>query len=281
MARRVSNRPDVYAYLDYRAYLQDEYTARKGENRGFSFRAFSRRAGLQSPNHLKRVIDGERSLNPPMALRYARALDLDPEQTAYFCDLVAFSQATTDAERNAAYEHIRSSRGYRKAQRIDVAHAAYTATWYLPAVRELVRVEGFDPDPGWIARHLTPPISANEAARAVDTLLDLGLLRRTGDGGLEQAEAVVTTGPETRGLHVRNYHRAMLERAAASMELVAAPQRDISSLTFSADEAVLHEVKQRIQTFRKDLMAFVEERGPGTRVVQLNLQLFPLSTAED
>src|SRR5688572_29452348 len=60
MARRRSDRPDLYGYLDHRVYLRDEYAARKAEKRGFSFRAFSRRAGLQSPNHLKRVIDGER-----------------------------------------------------------------------------------------------------------------------------------------------------------------------------------------------------------------------------
>ena len=279
MARRAAQ-PDVFGYLDYRAFLRDTYTARKAEGRGFSYRAFSRRAGLRSPNHLKRVIDGERSLSPEMATRYAGALGLQGEQATGFLDLVAFGEARSDAERNAAYERLQSRRRYRKAQRLDVAHAAYHGHWFVPAIRELVCADGFEPDPASIARRLLPPISVAEAARALDTLLELGLVERTDDGGLRQTDNVVTTGPETRGLHVRNYHRAMLERAAAAMELVPAPERDISSLTFTADDETLEEIKGRIQAFRRELIALVSERT-GERVVQLNLQLFPLSRSGD
>ena len=275
MARRAAQ-PDVFGYLDYRAFLRDTYTVRKAEGRGFSYRAFSKRAGLASPNHLKRVIDGERSLTPAMAVRYATALGLAGDQSSGFLDLVALGEAETDAERNAAYERLQSSRGYRKAQKLELAHAAYHATWYVPAVRELVGATGFRPDPAWIARHLLPAITVAEAAKALETLLELGLVERTPEGGLRQTDAVVTTGPETRGLHVRNYHRALLERAAAAMEIVPNTERDISSLTFTADDETLGEVKRRIQAFRRDLIAYVTER-PGARVVQLNLQLFPLS----
>lgn len=273
-------RPDVFAYLDYRAYLRDTYTARKAENRGFSFRAFSLRAGLASPNHLKRVIDGERGLNAAMAERYAAALQLPAEEREAFLELVAFGEASTDAERNAALERLQANRGYRKAQRLQLAHAAYHSTWYLPAIREMVAVQEFRPDPAWIARRLLPPIQPAEAEKAIAILLDLGLLTRTAEGGLAAVDTVLTTGPEVRGLHFRNYHRALLERAAAAMELVPAPQRDISALTFTADDAMLLDVKHRIQAFRRELIALLSS-SHGTRVVQLDIQLFPLSIAEE
>lgn len=60
---------EVYGYLDYRAFLADLYTAKKA--RGFSYRSFSRRAGLSSPNYLKLVIDGQRNLSAKMAERFA------------------------------------------------------------------------------------------------------------------------------------------------------------------------------------------------------------------
>ena len=273
-------RPDVFTYLDYRAYLRDTYTVRKAEHRGFSFRAFSLRAGLASPNHLKRVIDGERGLNRPMAERYAAALQLLADEREAFLELVAFGEASTDAERNAALERLQAQRGYRHAQRLQVAQAAYHSTWYLPAIRAMVAVEGFRPDPAWIARRLLPPIQTAEAERAIATLLELGLLTRTADGGLAAVDAVLTTGPETRGLHVRNYHRALLERAAAAIELVPAPQRDISALTFTADDPTLTDVKQRVQAFRRELIALLA-KSRGTRVFQLDIQLFPLSLAEE
>ena len=68
---------DVFEYLDYRAFLRDLYLERKERGRGFSYRAFSRRAGLKSPNYLKMVIDGIRNITPAMAERFARALGLD------------------------------------------------------------------------------------------------------------------------------------------------------------------------------------------------------------
>src|SRR5262245_54761071 len=106
--------PDVFEYLDYRAFLRDVYVHRKAESRGFSFRAFSRRAQLRSPNYLKLVMDGERNLSPQMAERFARALGLDDEASAYLVDLVAFNQATTVGERTASYARLTSSARYRQ-----------------------------------------------------------------------------------------------------------------------------------------------------------------------
>ena len=58
---------DVFDYLDYRAFLRDFYARAKATRRGFSFRAFSRKARLGSPNHLKRVMEGDRNLTPERA----------------------------------------------------------------------------------------------------------------------------------------------------------------------------------------------------------------------
>lgn len=271
---------DLFAFLDYRAWLREVYAAKKAEGRGFSFRAFSARAGLGAPNHLKRVMDGDRNLSPETALRYAKALSLGPDETAYFCDLVAFNQAGTDLERNAAYERLARTRGYRRAQRLEAAQAAYHGAWYVPVIREMVTLPAFEDDPAWIARRLLPTVPVAEVARALEVLFELELIRREPCGRIVQTEAVLTTGPETRGLHIRNYHRALLERAGESMELVPAPQRDISAVTFAADDETLDEVKRRIQAFRRELVAFVAERPAGTRVAQLSMQLFPLSTEE-
>jgi microcystin degradation protein MlrC len=50
---------DVFQYLDYRVFLADFYRAKKRS--GFSYRAFSRAAGLGAPNYLKLVMDGDRN----------------------------------------------------------------------------------------------------------------------------------------------------------------------------------------------------------------------------
>ncbi|MCB9677998.1 MAG: TIGR02147 family protein [Alphaproteobacteria bacterium] len=268
---------DVFRYLDVRRFLSDYYDARKSEGRGFSYRAFSRRVGLRSPNHLKRVIDGGRPLTAPMAVKYAEAIGLDGDAHAYFIDLAAFSRVHTTDERNAAYARLVRYRKTRDAHRLDLDSARYHGTWYLPAIRELVSVPDFQEDPGWVARSLVPQIGRAEAAQALSLLLELGLVERGEDGALRQTDAVITTGPETRGLHIANFHRTMMERAADSIDLVDRAERDISSLTFSCTEDALVEVKRRLVEFRRELIALLSECEAPDRVVQLNFQLFPLS----
>lgn len=101
---------DVYDYLDYRAFLRDYYTARKGQGRGFSYRQFSRMASLRSPNYLKLVIDGDRNLSAAMAERFAAACGLEGEALTYFVDLVALDQAKTPAERDTCRARLTRSR---------------------------------------------------------------------------------------------------------------------------------------------------------------------------
>jgi uncharacterized protein (TIGR02147 family) len=271
----------VYQYLDYRAFLRDAYRDRKQHQRGFSYRWFSRRAGLSSPNFLKLVIDGKRNLTVASARRFAAAFDLNVTETAFFCDLVAFNQARSPAEKNEYYERIRASRRHREVRALDHHEFDYFSRWYYPAVRELVACKGFRDDPAWIARRLVPPITPAQARHALELLTKLGLLRRDADGTLRQGEMLVSTGPEVRSLAVGNFHRQMMERAAASIELVAREERDISGLTVALSDEACHRFKQRIVELRAELLQLSAAETEATRVVQLNFQLFPLATTEE
>jgi uncharacterized protein (TIGR02147 family) len=280
--RLVSNRVriDVYRYVDYRAWLRDFYADRKEHGRGFSYRSFSRRAGLSSPNHLKRVIEGERNLSPEMAQRFADACGLEGKEALYFCELVAFNQARTTEERRARYEALSSYRGFQRAQKLDLAHAAYHSQWYVPAIRELAASAGFRDDPDWIAARMLPKITREQAEHALSLLVELGMLVRSDGDQLVQSEAVVSTGPETSGVHIVNYHRTMMQRAIESIDLVPRAERDISALTLCVGEAELARIKQRIQEFRRELVGIERAGNRGEIVVQLNVQLYPLTCAE-
>jgi hypothetical protein len=112
---------DVFAYLDYRAFLRDYYLARKATARGFSYRSFSRRAGLKSPNYLKLVVDGARNLSTDMAERFGAACGLSDDEQRYFKDLVAFCQASSSADRNRHYARLTSSKRSRSVHELEGA----------------------------------------------------------------------------------------------------------------------------------------------------------------
>jgi uncharacterized protein (TIGR02147 family) len=272
---------DVFSYLDYRAFLRDYYNARKEKGRGFSYRSFSRKAGLKSPNYLKLVIDGGRNLSAAMAERFGIACGLGDDELRYFVDLVGFQQADTSSERSKFYSRLTGYQRYRAAHKLDVAHAAYYSAWYMPAIRELVARHDFREDAAWIAAQMIPAIAALDAQRALETLLELGLLVRSDDGSLKQADALLSTGPETRGVHIGNYHRSMMQHAIQSIDLVGAKDRDISSLTLCVGPNGLRVFKERIQRFRRELLELSALEDEPEQVVQINFQLFPLSRGRE
>jgi uncharacterized protein (TIGR02147 family) len=270
----------VYAYLDYRAFLRDHYAAKKAASRAFSYRAFSKRAGVASPNYLKLVIEGQRSLSTKMAERFALACALDADASRYFVHLVAFNQAKSSTERAEAYDKLTGFQSYRQAHKLELAHAAYYSDWYMPAIRELAASAQFREDPEWIADQLVPKVSPLQAQRALETLVELGLLVRGTSGRLVQADALVSTGPETRGLHIVAFHRAMTQRAIEAIDLVPAAERDISSLTLCLGRGGLTTLKTRLQRLRRELLELSALETEPEQVVQVNFQLFPLSRAQ-
>jgi uncharacterized protein (TIGR02147 family) len=266
---------DVFKYRDYRQFLAAFYAHKKPG--GLSYRSFARAAGLGAPNYLKLVIDGKRNLSAEMAERFASACRLNEEATEYFKLLVAFNQAAGDAEQNELHERLGKFARFRSSQRLDLAEKEYHSSWYIPAVRELAACPGFVEDAAWIAQTLEPQVSEKEAAHALDVLQQLHLLERDDSGRLMQASRAVTTGQQPSGLYLRNYHTELIQRAVQAMHDLSADQRYISALTLSVSDATLLELKRRVIEFRQELVALCDADPRPSRVVQLNLQLFPLS----
>src|SRR5262249_59719825 len=123
--------------------------------------------------------------------RFARACRLNEESTEYFKLLVAFNQASDDAERNPLHERLSRFARFRSAQPLELAQKEYHSSWFIPAIRELVTCPGFVEDAAWIAVNLEPNITEREAAHALDVLQRLGLLERDGGGRLVQATRAV------------------------------------------------------------------------------------------
>jgi len=271
----------TFDYLDYRAFLRDFYLAEKAKGSTFSHRAFSRRAGLRSTNYLNLVVKGQRDLSADAAVRFARGCGLVKTEADYFCELVAFNQAKTADERNRCYDRLRRFRRFRAAHKLDKAQGAYHSSWYMLAIRELAARSDFRNDPKWIASLLDPPISAAQARDAVATLRALHLLVRDSDGRLRQAEPLITTGDGPLGHHIVNYHRTMIEQAKLALDRLPREERDISSLTLCVSSDGLTRLKERIATFRRELLQMAELEGEPSRVVQINFQLFPLTRKKD
>ena len=267
----------IFNYMDYREYLRDFFDEKKQELRCYSYRLFSQKAGLKSPNFLKLVIKGERNLSKVSVLKFAKALALSKKEADYFENLIFFNQTKTLEEKNFFLAKIMRYRASCDPKKIEEAEYLYYSHWCNPVVRELVGAIDFKGDYRKLGAAVVPSISAAEAEKSVALLQKLNFIERSDDGSFRKTSPSLTTGPQVRSVAIANYHRAMLQLAADSIERFPAHERDITSLTLGISQETYTTIMERLQQFRRELLELAEEDDSPQRVVQLNLQLFPLS----
>lgn len=278
-------RPAPESFQDFRAYLRAMIEHLKATRPQFSYRYFSRLAGFSSPNFLKLVADGTRNLSPQSIAKFARGLGLDQREQDTFETLVLLGQARTDAERNRYYARLRKRSSGSSATRLEDAQYEVYSLPYALTIREMLLLPDFVEDPAWIGRRLRPKVSATDVKTALLLLEEIGLIVRNEAGVLKPASTKISTGPRVRSLGVRNYHRSMLETAAASLDGVSVEKRDITALTLALTPAQYEEIRARIETFRRELLDLVEDpHAPDNRgdreIYQLGFQLFPMTEKE-
>ncbi len=269
--------PSVYAYLDYRVYLREWYEAKKAVNPRFSHRAFVRRTGRSSPSLLSDTISGRRNLTRELLEAFARALKLDEDEADYFAALVALDQAETDSERREAWRHVAATRRFGEAHALQGESYAFLTHWYYPVVRELTALEDFQEEPEWIARAVRPPITPEEAAQALASVVELGLVERVGDR-LRPRELAVVTPPQVTGLAVHAYHQGMLALAREAIGRFRSTERHFSAMTVAVPEALLPELKRELDGMMRRFLEICDgSEADRERVIQVQLHFFPVS----
>ncbi|MEE3340834.1 MAG: TIGR02147 family protein [Hallerella sp.] len=268
--------PDVLQYTNYRVFLHDYYAFKKSTSPAFSLRFFAAKAGLSSHAHLKLVMDGKRNITKNTVVKIIQGLNLVDERATYFENLVFFNQAKTDKEKAFYYGKLVKSTPGSRLHKMDKAQFRIFTEWYHSVIREMVELRGFNPAPEWISRRLGGTISPAQAAESLKLLTSLGLISKTANG-YRQSQSLITTDDEVNDLLVKQYHGQMLDLAKTSMENVSAEKRDISAVTFAIQRKDFPALKKHLQLMRKELLDFSSEAGSGEDVVQVNIQLFPLT----
>lgn len=271
------DRPVVYDYLQYRAYLKDMFEYKKATHDFFSYRFFAKEAGFASPNYLKLVTDGQRSLTNTSIEKIAKGFELKKQEREFFEYLVFMNQASTHDEQNRYYRKMLSIKGYTNTHRLEKASYDYFAKWYYPAIREIITFRDHRFTPEQIADRLNPEITPKEAEKALRLLLELKLIEKDSDGRWQQCDKIVSTGPEVKSLAIANYHKEMLKLASDAIERYLSEERDITAITLSVKRETLVDIKARIASFRRELLELASNDEDSDQIYQINFQVFPLT----
>lgn len=269
--------PEAYSYLDHRDYLRDWFEAKRIVSKSaFSYRTFARKAGFASHAFLSEVIQGRRNLSSESAEKCVVALGLAGDAAKYFLLLVRYGQETHLERRQDQLADLLRLQASRSVERVGGKQSEYFAHWLHVAVRELAVFSGLDA--AGIARLVRPSATTEEVAASLELLQRLGLLHRVRDGW-EYSSPRLTPGdvdPEV----VRTLKRQFLLLAQDRLSDPGSPESLISSVTLSVSRNQISRVREILERTRRELLAeTATDQEPADQVVQVNLQLFPLSAS--
>lgn len=271
---------DIFAFLDFRQYLEAYYRARKAADKKFSHR-FIGKEGKFDPGLFSKILQGKRDVSVSMVFRLAALLKLNRKETEYFQCLVLYNQARLHSERNHHYEKLIALRGAH-AKPVEQHQHRFYGKWHYSALRALLDFRATDgSDCDRLARQLVPPVKASDVKEGLELLEKLGLAERDGSGRYRVRDSLITTGYGNAALNANNFVLESLELAKGAIDRFPATSRNLSTVTFSIPSARYAHYEARIRAFRRELMAEIEKEKGSDIVYQLNLQLFPLSQARE
>lgn len=239
--------------MDYREILRDEYARRHVANPSYSQRAFARDLKI-SQGRLSEILAQKQGLSPERASAIAARLGLNQEERAFFRDAVSAEHGRSNLERTSAKARLKSH--HLEKQRVKLLEDSFRliADWYHLGILELTRLKNFKYDAKWIAKALD--ISEIQAKFALERLERMHLIKSSKTG----VEVEMNFGGTTPSESVRTFHRQVLQKALAAIDLQSVERREVNSVLIAIKSEKLPVLKKKMQQVVRD---FADESMQG------------------
>jgi uncharacterized protein (TIGR02147 family) len=267
----------IFEYEDFRSYLRDCYSERKRSKKGFTHRYFAKLAGFSSSSFCLHVMDGRKNLSVESTQKIIAALGLEGRAARYFKALVSYNQAKTLHDREFHFSLLNKIRKGTKFYRLNKRQFVLYSEWYFSVIRELTVYSNWNGDYGRLGQLVVPPLSAEKAKKAVDTLVDAGLLIIGEDGTFRQNSPLVSA-ESAPAVVVNKLKKDFMLKALDAEEKFQKPAKYSSSATISMSRGCFEKAKKMIDELRQELLLMALNDTAVDQVFQANFQMFPLTT---
>ena len=268
----------VSDYLDYKKYFSDLYACMKENNTKYTYLRFAEDLGFNATTAAHQIVRGHRPLSAKNAERVVKALKLTGKEKKYFMSLIDFNNAKSVKSREERFETLVSLKQQTLKEPEEKENLQFYAEWQHPVIREMLGVQEYAANPESIAQDMIPHIDKDKVQESIALLESLGVIAKDPKTAkYELTNRRFATGPRVKGMAVASYHRQMINLAMDSLATTKGKERDISAITVSVDAAGFQKLKAMIHAFQLEILAEAEKTENPDSVVQLNLQLFPLS----
>jgi uncharacterized protein (TIGR02147 family) len=274
---------NIFEYTDFRTYLQKCYEEKKEKNPHFSYQVFTRMAGFANKGFFFNILKGKRKLSKLHCYKFSKALHHTKEEAEYFENIVAYSLATNDEERDYYYgQALQGNSGtVAPAYQLRKDQYEYLSKWYHSAIRAIIELKPFKDDYLQLSRKLFPSITKTQAKKSVQLLERLGLIAKGGDGIYHITEKKIKAGEEISQT-ARN--RFLLEYAELAKNAIidhSPKTHNISSLTLGISERTYEIICKEEKHYRDKIIELANNEKKADRVYQYQLIFFPLTRHGD
>jgi len=235
-------------------------------------------AGSTSPNFLQLIRDRKLNISARFLSILSQSLKLSKKEEEYLDTIVAFDHAKTHDEKDRFFRRILQIRGFNNAIELQKEQYDFLSHWYIPVIRELVICKDYPDDPQWIADRIVPEITVAQVKKGIALLQMLDLIAPCEPGHpWKQTHRTISTPSEVLSVAVTKYHLHTIELGKEALERFGAKERDIRSVTIGLPKDKIDGIKSRIESFWSELLAYANEQENVEQVVQVNIQMFPMS----
>lgn len=265
----------LYTYQDYRKYLEDFYSFQKDKDPLYSYKSFSRSAGLGSPNYLALVMDGARNLTTANIQQFAGALRLRPDETDYFETLVLYNQSKTSAEQ-VYYKKRLTALKRNKPLRIQKASPVEVLKeWFSMGI--LVLSQGRDFETAVQKCKSEISISQELIEKNLQKLIEIGHLQLM-DGKLQISSQQITFhDPKSLNQNQELYLQSQLEQSQKAFRQGYKQKKGkFLSHTLTVPKNSLDDIQKEFISLMEDLTQKMDQQviSGEEELCQINIQVF-------
>ena len=269
---------DPTQYLDYREYLKALYIAVKNRVIKYSYIKFAQDLGYAATTVIHQIVTYKRPLSYKAGLKIIKALGITGKNRQYLITLIEYNNSKNSVVRDKCFQALLRLKNKTLVLDIEKDRLGYFSEWYHPVIKEMVSMDGFQPDPEWIAKTIVPNIRPEQVKNSLALLERLGLICFDPDKNNYKPEVKnVVTPHDVEGMAMVGYHQKVIEIAKEAITNIAGDKRDISSLTIRFSEENVNHIKRIIEKFHNDILEIENKFEQGNQIYQVNIQLFPFS----
>lgn len=267
----------VFEYTDFRKLLRDYYTAKKNEDKKYTYRYIAEKVGFKSAGHFTQIITGKINISYNLIERFALDMKLKKREKEYFQNMVLYNQAKYHGDKKRYFKKIASFKE-SPITFLNKRQYEFYDKWYYSAIREaldFIKCDGSNCSK--LAKILNPGITIKEAKNALILLETLGIIKKDSDGFYIKTDQVISTGYIAKNVSLNNYVLNSMKLAAEAVDRFPKEKRNLSWMTLSLSEESFGAIQEELRAFRKKALAIALNDKQVDRVCQFNFQIFPMT----